>query len=154
MFLGGVPASLTSHIWHDTVHGKKSDSETNSFSMKHIIPFFPWTFSFFFPLTVTPSVSFSLSLLFLLSLSLCFLSVCLLCVFSPPSVSLSLFLCCFHSPGAPSVPPFHTSLFSPFRPFYLTLCGTRKRHSRAGRKFAHFRVKVNLGISRKYKEGR
>lgn len=154
MFLGGVPASLTSHIWHDTVHGKKSDSETNSFSMKHIIPFFPWAFSFSFPLTVTPSVSFSLSLLFLLSLSLCFLSVCLLCVFSPPSVSLSLFLCCFHSPGAPSVPPFHTSLFSPFRPFYLTLCGTRKRHSRAGRKFAHFRVKVNLGISRKYKEGR
>ena len=154
MFLGGVPASLTSHIWHNTVHGKKSDSETNSFSIKHIIPFFPWTFSFFFFFSLSLSPCHFLSL----CCSFC-LSVFSMCVFSvsfplPLSLSLFLFLCCFHSPGAPSVPPFHTSLFSPFRPFYLTLCGTRRRHTRTGRKFARFRVKVNLGISRKYKECR
>lgn len=133
MFLGGVPALLTSHIWYNTVHGKKT--LTNSFSMEHITVFFshelfPFLSPVFFSLCLCHFFCFSVFSFFL------FLFFLILSFSPPPTLTLSLLSLLFSFLTLP-VPPFCTS-FLLWGPFHVMVCGTRRGHSGTWR-FAHFR---------------
>lgn len=144
MFLGRVPAALTSHIWHNTVHGKRA-------TWKQIT--FPWNTLFPFPMNLFLfSLCYSLGVIFSLcySFCLCFLCVFPLCLFPSLCLSplcISVLFCLALPLSLPPILPSLLLLALLFNPVW-----TLKRHGRIGRKLARFRFKVNLGISRKYDE--